>query len=378
MTRTRRDGVGTRLARARTLPGSFYADAAHHSLEMDRVFGQAWVGVGSADDIAGPGSYLACNAGRTPVLVVRDDRGTLRAFLNVCRHRGSPLAEGCGEARALACPYHGWVYRLDGSLARAAGVGQPEGFRTDDYGLREIAVTTFARSVLVNLDRNATPPCAGRLGHGIEPFGVDMFVRGRHDRYTREFNWKVLLENYAENYHTPFVHPELPVVGYEYPIEAEGPVVFAWDKPLHPRDEAERALSECRPGEPGWERVASSAAEESFNNGVYMTLWPNTMLSVFAGFAATFRIIPTGPTTTVVERDYLWHPGVSEQRRQADYEATVRVVEQDLAMCEAVQRTYTGGCSADGVLSTEHEQGVAHLHQLLLQALGPPDRALTC
>ena len=111
------------------------------------------------------------------------------------------------------------------------------------------------------------------------------------------------------------------------------------------------------------------AAPESFNNGCYVTLWPNTMLSVFAGFAATFRLTPSSPTTTIVEREYLWHPSVSDERRKADYEATRRVVEQDLEMCEAVQRTYAGGCSADGVLSTEHERGVAHLHRLLVASL---------
>ncbi len=179
----------------------------------------------------------------------------------------------------------------------------------------------------------------------------------------------MLLENYSENYHTPFVHAQLPAAGYEYPIETEGPVVFAWDRPLAPRDPSERALHDARPGDPAWSGVAEHAAPESFNNGCYVTLWPNTMLSVFSGFAATFRLTPTSPTTTVVERDYLWHPAVGDDRRKSDYEATRRVVDQDLEMCEAVQRTYNGGCSAGGVLSTEHENGVAHLHQLLVASL---------
>src|SRR3954463_340046 len=81
------------LDRARTLPGSWYADAAHHAIELDRVFARSWVGVGLADDVVQPGAYLAATAGRVPVIVVRDDAGTLRAFLNVCRHRGSPIAD---------------------------------------------------------------------------------------------------------------------------------------------------------------------------------------------------------------------------------------------------------------------------------------------
>jgi choline monooxygenase len=263
------------------------------------------------------------------------------------------------------------VYRLDGTLARAGGVGEPEGFDPCNFGLREIAVTTFAHSVLVNLDADATAESfdPGPLAGAIAPFAIETFEVGRRDRYECACNWKVLLENYSENYHTPFIHPELPVAGYEYPMVTEGPVVVAWDRPLAPRDAAERALHDARPGDDAWAHIADVAAPESFNNGVYLTLWPNTMLSVFAGFAATFRLVPTGPTSTVVERDYLWHPSVNEERRASDYEATRRVVQQDLEMCELVQRAYSAGCSADGVLSTEHERGVAHLHQRLVRAL---------
>ena len=161
--------LGEPLSRARTLPGAWYSDADHYQRELAAVFARSWVGVGTADDVAAPGSYLATHAGRTPVLVVRDRERGLRAFLNVCRHRGSPLAIGCGNASALSCPYHAWVYRLDGTLARSTGVGEPEGFDPDDYGLFPIAVTTFARSILVNLDPRAAPFDPGPLGAALDP-----------------------------------------------------------------------------------------------------------------------------------------------------------------------------------------------------------------
>jgi choline monooxygenase len=361
--------LGVPLARARTLPGAWYSDPTHHERELDAVFGRQWVSVGSADDVAAPGSYLAATAGRLPVLIVCDEAGELRAFLNVCRHRGAPLASGCGHTRVLSCPYHAWLYRLDGSLARAGGVGQPEGFETADYGLREIHVTTFARSILVNVDGSAPPFDPGPLGAGLAPYRLDELEIGERTRDECHFNWKVLLENYCENYHTPFIHSQLPTAGYEYPIESAGNVVFAWDRPLVPRDRSERALHDHRPGTPGWAGVADEAAEESFNNGSYFALFPNTAVSCFAGFAATFRLVPTSPSTTVVEREYLWHPSVPADRRAADLAATREVVEQDLAICTALQGTYDAGLSADGVLSTEHESGVAHIHQLLIAAL---------
>lgn len=360
---------------ATTLPGPWYADPAHHRRELDRVFRRGWVGVGLDADVAEPGSYLAATAGPVPVVVVRDGEGTLRAFLNVCRHRGAPVAEGAGTARALACPYHGWVYRLDGSLARAAGVGDPEGFDPSCSGLFPLAVTTFARSVFVNLDPGAAPFDPGPLAAGLAPYRLEHLEVGRRDRYVCRANWKVLLENYSENYHTPFVHTQLPAAGYEYPMECDGPLVFAWDRPLAPRDRSEEALARFGPRDAGWAGVADCPAPEPFNNGAYVTVWPNTMLSMFHGFAATFRLTPVAPDTTVVERDYLWDPGVPEERRAAQYEATREVVAQDLRICEALQRTYDAGCSAEGVLSSLHERGVAHLHRLLRAALGEPAAA---
>ena len=162
--------------------------------------------------------------GKTPVLLVRDEAGTLRAFLNVCRHRGSPVAEGCGTARALKCPYHAWIYRLDGSLARATGVGEPEEFDPAEFGLKEVV----GHDVLPERLRE---PRAGRRAvrtrsarrDAVAPYRIDELELAEHDRWERAFNWKVFLENFSENYHTPFVHPELIVDGWDYPIETAGP-----------------------------------------------------------------------------------------------------------------------------------------------------------
>jgi phenylpropionate dioxygenase-like ring-hydroxylating dioxygenase large terminal subunit len=363
--------IDSRIERTRTLPGAWYADPDHHALEVERIFRRSWVGVGLDDDVRAPCSYLATAVGVMPVLVVRDEAGRLRAFLNACRHRGAPIAAGNGSARALQCPYHGWVYRLDGSLARAAGVGEPDGFDPACSGLFEVGVTTFARQLMVNLDPHAPAFDPGPLGAGVEPYHLDRLELGHRDRYDCASNWKVIVENYSENYHTPFLHSQLPTTGYEYPMREVGPIVFAWDRPLSPRDPSEQALASSEPGEPGWERVGECMAPESFNNGGYVTLFPNVMISMFGGYAAPMRLTPTGAGTTIVERDHLWAPEVGEERRAADLAATQQVVAQDLEMCEAMQRTYAGGLSAHGVLSTEHERGVAHVHRLLAEALQP-------
>src|ERR1700733_13111710 len=96
--------AGVPVERARTLPGSWYADPEHHTIEIERVFRRSWVGVVIDDEGGARGSYFATTVGAVPVLIVRDDAGVLRAFLNACRHRGSPLATDSGTARALQCP----------------------------------------------------------------------------------------------------------------------------------------------------------------------------------------------------------------------------------------------------------------------------------
>jgi phenylpropionate dioxygenase-like ring-hydroxylating dioxygenase large terminal subunit len=357
----------------RTLPGSWYADPAHHERELASVFGRDWIAVATEDGTAAPCSYQSVLVGgRTPVLLVRDEEGVLRAFLNVCRHRGSPVAEGCGTARALRCPYHAWIYRLDGSLARATGVGCPSEFDPATFGLKEVAVTTFCRNVFVSLAPDAPPFDPGPLAEAVAPYRIEDLELAEHDRWERTFNWKVFLENFSENYHTPFVHPELIVDGWDYPIETAGRISLAWDRPHSPRDAGEQALADARPGHPGWEAVASATPDESFIAGTYMTLWPNLMVSFLPGFAATLRLTPVDATHTIVERDYLWHPDVPTARREADVEATRLVGAQDLDVCEMVQRSYSGGLDPDGVLSTEHETGIAHLHGLLRTALAAP------
>ena len=118
------------IRQAKTLPASAYSDAGFHERERDAIFNHDWLCAGVVDDMPASGSWTARTSGGLPVLFVRDKAGVLRAFFNVCRHRASPLCEE-GESHAsslIRCPYHSWLYQLDGSLARASGVGDPDGF----------------------------------------------------------------------------------------------------------------------------------------------------------------------------------------------------------------------------------------------------------
>jgi choline monooxygenase len=261
------------------------------------------------------------------------------------------------------------VYRLDGTLSRAAGMEAAVGFDPADFALHPVSVATWARFVFVNPRPGAPPLDLGPLASVLDPFPLadyELVVREEHER---EFNWKVLVENYSENFHTPFVHPELIVDGWDYPMVTAGDIAVAWDRPRAPRNSAERALAAARPGDPGWEGVATCQIDDVFIAGVYVTAFPNLLVSAFPRYLSALHVTPLGPTRTVVRGYRFWVPGVAEERRAADLAASQVVAAQDLSICERVQRGYSAGIDTSGRLSPEHERGVFHVHECLRRRL---------
>jgi phenylpropionate dioxygenase-like ring-hydroxylating dioxygenase large terminal subunit len=359
---------------ATTLPASWYADGEHHARELGAVFRNGWSCVGVLDDVAAPNTFAAVSVAGLPVLVTRAADGALRGFLNVCRHRGAPLADGCGSARALGCPYHAWVYRLDGSLSRAIGMEAADGFDPADVSLAPVSVATWARFVFVHPDPDAPPFDLGPLATALDPFPVSTLELAVREEHEREFNWKVLVENYSENFHTPFVHPELIVNGWEYPIVTAGSISLAWDRPLQPRNAAERALASAQPTDPGWTDVAANQIDDVFIAGVYVTAFPNLLVSAFPRYLSALHLTPLSPTCTRVRAYRFWAADVPQERRDADLAASRLVAAQDLDICERVQRGYTAGIDTNGRLSPHHEAGVHHVHQLVRERLTAPTR----
>ncbi|MEQ1873507.1 MAG: aromatic ring-hydroxylating dioxygenase subunit alpha [Ilumatobacteraceae bacterium] len=359
------------IRQARTFPASWYGSPYHHERELLRVWSAEWVCIGDQLDMPIPGSWQALTVGRSPVLLVRDRDGELRAFFNVCRHRASPLCEpdASGSGAAISCPYHAWLYRLDGSLARAQGVGEPEGFDDADHSLKPVGLTMWRRWVFVHADAAAAPPDFGPLGAAIDDFPLEAMEIALSESDERAFNWKVLLENYSENYHTPFVHPEIDnSSSHDYPMVSDGLVLYAWDRPLHPDDEAGRAMSELLPGEPGWNAVATASTGQPYDRGSYLTVWPNLMLNVFPDAALAMWAEPLSGNRTVVHRRLYVTPGGDSAAVAANIAAHRLVHQQDVDICLRVQRSHDAGVSADGVLATVEERGVFWLHQHLRTA----------
>jgi phenylpropionate dioxygenase-like ring-hydroxylating dioxygenase large terminal subunit len=358
---------------ARTLPAAWYADESFYQLELQRVFRAGWTCVGLVDDLPSAKCWTAVVAGGTPVLLVSDADGRLRGFLNVCRHRASPLCDEGATASGplIRCPYHAWLYRLDGSLARASGVGEPDGFDVDDYSLKSVAVSIWRRTVWVNCGDPDAEFDLGPLADAISAFPIESFELALSESHERPFNWKVLLENYSENYHTPFVHPEIDTSSSEdYPMVSDGPVLYAWDRSLVPSTEPhEQIRASLLPGEPGWEALAAAQADRPYGVGSYLTIWPNVMINVFPDAALVMWVEPLSATTTRVERRLLMAAGHTEKAAQQIIDSHRLVHDQDIDICARVQRSHTAGLDAEGVLATVEERGVYFVHQHLRRCM---------
>ena len=346
--------LGVPLERARTLPGHWYADPAHHERELEAVFRRGWVGAGCADDVAAPGSYVVTSAGGLPVLVVRDDAGDAAGVPQHVPPPGSPLADGCGRAPRAVVP----VPRLGVPARRLAGQGR---WRRQAGRLRpgRPRAAAGARHDVRPLDhgqrrprRGAVRPRPARCRARAVRASTSMEL-GERTRYERHFNWKVLLENYCENYHTPFIHSQLPTGGYEYPIECAGPAVIAWDRPLATWRRVRAGAARSPSGRRRLGRRRRRGGRRLVQQRHLPRGVPEHGDLLLRRLRRDVPLTPAGPATTVVEREYYWHPDVPPAApAPPTWPPPGEVVEQDLRMCERLQRTYDAGLSADGVLST--------------------------
>ena len=364
------------IRRARTLPAAWYANADHFVHEQSAVWRGEWVCIGDVEELPAAGEWSTVEVGGLPVLLVCDREGVLRAFLNVCRHRGAPLCppHGRGQGAAISCPYHAWLYRLDGSLVRAHGVGEPDAFDPADHSLKPVSVARWRRWVWIHADQFAAAPDFGPLAAAVDAFPLEAMEIALSERDERPFNWKVLLENYSENYHTPFVHPDIDTSPtHDYPMVSDGHVLYAWDRPLQPTDEAGRVMAALLPGEPGWETLATAAATKPYDVGSYLTIWPNLMLNVFPDAAMAMWMEPVAPNRTVVHRRLYALPDADDSAVAATIAAHRMVHQQDVQICTSVQRTHDAGIDADGRLATVEERGVFWVHQHVRRAVGRAD-----
>jgi choline monooxygenase len=197
-----------------TLPSRYYTDAAIHERELAAIFRRSWCYVGHVSDLPEPGAFITDDIARQPVAVVRGADGAIRAFHNVCQHRGHILLKGRGRISThIVCPYHAWSYGLDGALSNAPMTQDMDSFDRRDFCLPSLPVSVAAGLIFVNLDREAED--LSQEAPGFEKTildtlpGMPSFVAADRMSYDIAANWKVVYDNFSEGYHIPVAHPAL-------------------------------------------------------------------------------------------------------------------------------------------------------------------------
>ncbi len=383
-----------------TLPDRAYHDPALYEREVDEVFGTAWTLAGHGSEVAKPGGYVTIMVGREPVVVVRShDDGRLRALSNVCRHRASLVLEGTGTcAKVMRCPYHAWTYRLDGALAAAP---QARGFRSfdrDAVRLPEFGVAELAGLIFVSTDPEAPPieDVFGDMGDFLRSLNLERRVvhrytanwrtsllpwresRGPHgSRYKEEYraNWKVLADNYLEDYHVPVSHPSLVRLLDVKATDGEYAAHGEWSSvPL--RKKPSKVLSERL-----YQRLArpmpNMPAEfhEGWGN---IHMWPATFFEIYPHHIDTWQLLPTSLNSTVAITMTLVDPTATLRDRLARYlchRLQRDVMDEDTQLTDRVQVGLSAPSYQRGILNDEIEGSVAKFQNLVRSAIPEEDRA---
>jgi choline monooxygenase len=345
------------LAEASTIPASWYIDPRIADLEQQTVFSRTWQVMGRADQVEKPGQFVTATVAGEPLVAVRGNDGVLRAFYNVCRHHAAAVVtESCGQASLLHCPYHGWNYGLDGALKGMPEFDGVKNFERKDNGLIPVRIETWEQFVFVNLDNDAASltEFLGGLVKRVAPLGLNKLHYLTTKSYDIHCNWKVFVDNYLDGgYHVPHLHKGLnAVLDYkQYTIEHEDRYCLQSSPMVNSDMDADAATSTTRRGDRAW----------------YFWLHPNFMFNCYEGYLDTNLVIPIDVDHCRVIFDF-YFSDIGESARPYNEQSVAvgdRVQDEDLGICEAVQRGLKSRAYGAGRLSARREAGEHLFHRLL-------------
>ena len=364
------------LAEASTIPSSWYTDERVFELEKQAVFSRSWQVAARFDQLREPGDYVTTEIAAEPIVIVRGTDGELRGFFNVCRHHAAAvMTEVAGHATQMRCPYHGWTYSLEGELKGTPDFTGVCNFDRADNGLAPIEIATWEKWVFAKIDEKQSsslnsgtcvPPVphvqdaratltnflGDDLVQQIKVLGFENLHWIEQRRYRLNCNWKVFVDNYLDGgYHVPHLHKGLDsVLDYSnYTIENGGRFSL----------QSSPMVSRGQDDEVGAVRTGGRA--------LYYWLYPNFMMNYYEGVLDTNLVRPLAVDRTEVVFDF-YFADVSESARErnlASINVGDRIQQEDLDICESVQRGLKSRAYHAGRLSVRREAGEHLFHRLL-------------
>jgi choline monooxygenase len=344
------------LEKASTIPAPWYRDVRVHELELAAVFAKSWQVAGRLDQVHENGAFFTTDIAGEPIIVVRGEDAQLRAFYNVCRHHAAAVVpESHGRATQFRCPYHGWTYGIDGALKGMVEFDGVCDFDRAQNGLVPVCVDAWENFVFVNLDPQAAPlrKFLGSVLELVAPLQLTKKLQYFDRRvYTLNCNWKVYVDNYLDGgYHVPHAHKGLSsVIAYtQYTIE-----------------NFERACLQSSPLSSGPNSAAGVAATRQ-GRAFYLWLYPNFMINAYEGVMDTNLVVPLAVDKCAVIFDYYFADisHAADTHNRQSIAVSEKVQDEDMAICDSVQRGLNSRAYVAGRLSVRREAGEHLFHRLL-------------
>jgi len=359
---------------AKTLPGRYYTDPKVFGQELEEMFCKMWFCSGRTEQIPNPGDYYLCEVARESIIVTRDNSGVVRAFYNVCRHRGTRM---CREERGkfsgrIQCPYHGWTYGLDGKLLGAPHM-EEDAFRREEYPLHAVHAEVWEGHIFLNLASRPKPLAVqlADLPEKFAPWGMhELRIQAQHV-YEVHANWKLIVSNYNECLHCPILHPMLSRVSDSMSGNNDTP------QPTYIGGSMEfRGIAQTMSVDGERRRdYLPGLREEQRKHVLYYTVYPNLFLSLHPDYVMAHRLWPQAVDRTQVVCEWYFHPNeMSKPNFQADdavhfWDATNR---EDWAISELSQKGISSRVYAPGPYSTR--EGLPLAFDRMIIECGPESR----
>ncbi|MDX8147560.1 aromatic ring-hydroxylating dioxygenase subunit alpha [Lentzea sp. BCCO 10_0061] len=359
-----------------TLPGSTYTDPAIFALEQENIFERMWFCAVRSADLPDAGNFRTVQIGRESVLVTRSRDGSLRAFLNICRHRGAKLCvEETGTVkRNFQCPYHAWTYGLDGKLVAAPNLTSMPDVDRVEYGLRPVHLREWLGYAWLSLadepasfEETVQQDVRERLGNldAIGNYQVSELDLGRRITYDVKANWKLIIENFMECYHCATIHPELTEVLPEF---ADGYAAQYYVG--HGAVFGEEIKGFTIDGGEGFENLSGVDAEQD-RRYYAITVRPQVFINLVPDHVIIHRMFPMAADRTIVECDWLYAKDVVATGKDVSRSVELfhRVNEQDFEACERCQPAMSSRAYRNGGVLVPSEHHIGEFHSWVQEKL---------
>ena len=351
------------LASAATIPSTWYTDERIFELEKQTVFSRSWQIVARQDQLTQPGSYVTTEVAGEPIVIVRGHDNAVRGFFNVCRHHAAAvMTDAAGQVNQMRCPYHGWTYSLEGELKGTPDFTDVCSFDRAENGLARVQIASWENWILAKLDGGQQSPLADGNASLTEFLGAELVDQMRTlglDRlhwlerriYTLNCNWKVFVDNYLDGgYHVPHLHKGLDsVLDYSHYTIENGAHFCLQSSPMVSRSDDQ--VGAVRGGQ----------------RALYYWLYPNFMINWYEGVLDTNIVRPLAVDRTEVTFDFYFADvsAQSRERNRASIDVGERIQDEDVGICESVQRGLKSRAYHAGRLSVRREGGEHLFHRLL-------------